>query len=260
MECKVISDIHINKQHDFAIEDCFCTNDKNRLLLIAGDIGSLNHWSEIKSVLMAMAERSKHVVLILGNHECAYGDVFKAPQLMQQLVASTHLANITFLHRSSFIYDDIAVLGTTLWSDIDTHSEILFAENQKKFDALFEPLYPNIPAKERFEIMCDKYHRQKKWLFDTLAKYKNEQRKTLVITHHAPSMQSINPKFSNDDKQHFYASDLNAEIIKFKPEVWIHGHTHFHNDYLIGNTRIIGNPLGLPSEVTNFDPHFRFSL
>ena len=33
-----------------------------------------------------------------------------------------------------------------------------------------------------------------------------------------------------------------------KPKLWIHGHTHCKFDYNIGNTRIVTNPSGYPSE------------
>lgn len=260
MESKVISDIHINKQHNLQISPWFASEDKQRFLIIAGDIGPLNHWSDVKSVLIEMAKRVKQVVLILGNHESAYSDFFKAPQMMQQLIDSTGLSNITLLHRSSLIHDNIALIGATLWSDLDNHQEVLLAEHQRKFDAFFEHTYPNISPKERFEIMAEKYHRQKNWIFSEIARHKKNNKKIIVITHHAPSLQSINPKFKNDDKQHFYASELDDEISQSQPNIWIHGHTHFHNDYTIGKTRVIANTLGLASEATNFNPFFHFKL
>jgi hypothetical protein len=41
---------------------------------------------------------------------------------------------------------------------------------------------------------------------------------------------------------------------------WIHGHTHTHFDYKIGECRVICNPRGYPNENTGFDPNFEMEI
>lgn len=51
-------------------------------------------------------------------------------------------------------------------------------------------------------------------------------RNTVVVTHHAPSGQSISPEFKDDPLSGCYASNLEDLIVETQPAVWIHGHVH----------------------------------
>jgi hypothetical protein len=88
--------------------------------------------------------------------------------------------------------------------------------------------------------------------------------KTVVITHHAPSYRSLNSgglRFA--DLDWCYASNLEQMMHgPHAPALWIHGHVHRNQDYLIGNTRVLANPRGYammprlnaPRENPDFDP------
>jgi hypothetical protein len=59
-----------------------------------------------------------------------------------------------------------------------------------------------------------------------------------------------------------YASSLD-EFILDNPniKVWVHGHMHDPNNYVIGDTRVLSNPRGyLPWEGDLFDPTFTFTV
>ena len=48
-----------------------------------------------------------------------------------------------------------------------------------------------------------------------------------------------------------------------QPKLWIHGHTHDRCDYAIGNTRVVANPLGYPTEIGSqkaFEPAFQVEV
>ena len=72
----------------------------------------------------------------------------------------------------------------------------------------------------------------------------NRGRKTVVVTHHAPSMRSIAPRFSESIYSAAFASDLEEMIVDRGPNLWVHGHVHHKLDYCVGNTRVICNPRG----------------
>jgi Icc-related predicted phosphoesterase len=75
---------------------------------------------------------------------------------------------------------------------------------------------------------------------------------TIVVTHHAPSYRSLRgwdpaypQRFRNMD--HCYASDLEYLMHGDNaPALWVHGHVHANQDYVVGNTRICCNPRGYP--------------
>lgn len=75
-------------------------------------------------------------------------------------------------------------------------------------------------------------------------------KKTVIITHHAPSSMSIEDRYATDALNVFYFSEMTYDLMDNNPDVWIHGHMHTSFDYLIDptkqicNTRVICNPRG----------------
>ena len=84
------------------------------------------------------------------------------------------------------------------------------------------------------------------WLKSQLKK--NDPKKTVIVTHHAPSGKSIPPQHSGDILNAAFASDLNSLIRSSRVLLWIHGHTHYNVDYKISTTRIYSNQRGYPEE------------
>ena len=85
---------------------------------------------------------------------------------------------------------------------------------------------------------------------------KSNNFKLVVLGHHAPSMKSIHPKFSNQTMLNYgYCNELDEWIMDTNIVLWTHGHVHSSWDYMIGNTRIFANPHGYGSENKEFDPY-----
>lgn len=51
-----------------------------------------------------------------------------------------------------------------------------------------------------------------------------------------------------DVLNHASANDLTFIIANRKPQLWVHGHIRRHADHLLGETRILFNPLGREGE------------
>lgn len=97
------------------------------------------------------------------------------------------------------------------------------------------------------------------WLRDEIDR--NQHRKLVIVTHHAPSARSIPEKHRDDILSAAYASHLDDLVAKSNAEYWIHGHLHEQQDYLIGNTRVICNPRGYPDEFNdNFIPGYTLEI
>ncbi|MCX7568072.1 metallophosphoesterase [Sulfitobacter sp. F26169L] len=73
----------------------------------------------------------------------------------------------------------------------------------------------------RPEDTVSKREQQKAWLVRELAR--QWAGKTVVVTHHAPSCAVIG---GVSELSPFFASNLEAEIERYKPDVWLFGHTH----------------------------------
>ena len=82
---------------------------------------------------------------------------------------------------------------------------------------------------------------------------------SVVITHMAPSMQSVGGAFAHDPISAAYASRLDA--LAEKADLWVHGHMHESFDYRIGKCRVVTNPCGYiqrdgSPENEQFNPDF----
>src|SRR5690606_859556 len=81
---------------------------------------------------------------------------------------------------------------------------------------------------------------------------------TVVITHHAPSLQSIHARFAGSLFNPAFVSDAEWLLKGGRVRLWIHGHTHDSYDYRVSGTRVLCNARGYVKEgkVENarFDP------
>ena len=66
--------------------------------------------------------------------------------------------------------------------------------------------------------------------------------RTIVVTHHAPHPNSINPRYAGVSLNAAFVSDLTPLL--GKSDLWIHGHAHDSFDYEVAGTRVIANPRG----------------
>jgi Icc-related predicted phosphoesterase len=83
----------------------------------------------------------------------------------------------------------------------------------------------------------------------------------VIVSHHAPSIQSISPQHRDDPLGAAFASNLEGFVRWTNAVLWVHGHIHETSDYIIGNTPILCNPLGYPDERNaRFDPHLTIDI
>jgi len=76
---------------------------------------------------------------------------------------------------------------------------------------------------------------------------------TVVVSHHAPHPDCLNPRHAGDPASPSFASDLSAILEGADaPDLWLHGGTHHPFDRVIGRTRVVSNPGGYAGEVRGF--------
>jgi Icc-related predicted phosphoesterase len=78
---------------------------------------------------------------------------------------------------------------------------------------------------------------------------------TVVVTHHAPSSQSVHTRYARDLLTPAFASNLENLMEGDRAALWVHGHMHESFDYEVYGTRVVCNPRGYAPEALN--PDFR---
>jgi Icc-related predicted phosphoesterase len=242
MKIRYMSDLHNEKCRFFVPyehDEFDPPNEKEEILILAGDVDeisskNIHSYKFIKNV----SDRFRKVIYVPGNHEFFHGSLVKSVEEFNSAYA--HFENVHMLNKSSLIVDDVAFIGATLWSKVfdKSASEI----GARLYDYEFIK-YRNRKLKvhDTNALHCE--HRD--YIFSEIKKMKRKGfQKIIVITHHAPSKLSVNPKWAGHPLGDAFSTDLEELIRKAQPNLWFHGHMHDNAKYTIGETQVIANPRG----------------
>jgi predicted phosphodiesterase len=254
MLLRIMSDVHLEFS-DFKIPDL--DTDRETVLILAGDIG-LVHKANLKERYIPLLSRANiqfhKIVLIMGNHEHYGGSFRRTRAILQDAIGLAMLENVHLLEKETLVIDDVAFIAATLWTDCDNHSPFAHYLFEGMSDSRVIRTGPNetLPYERKFsaEASWADHAHAKKFILGQIPLHKAEGRKTVVVTHHGPTMKSIHPMYSGSNMNMFYASEMTKEIMDTNPDLWIHGHTHKQFEYLVDEslehcqTRVIANPRG----------------
>lgn len=238
MKIQIISDLH----QEFGYSEFDFSNSD--LVVFAGDVNlGIKGINWIKEKV-----KNKPVIYVVGNHEYYKGSYPKTLNRIKELALSS---NVHVLENESVEIDGVNFLGCTLWTDFSLYG------NPREYGSLCQsrmndykkirrdPSYSKLRSIDTYRI----HNESLRWLTQELEKQQNKT--TIVVTHHAPSIKSIPERYKNDPISSAYASDLEYLIEKFQPKIWIHGHIHEPINYRIKGTEIICNPHGYIDETYN---------
>ena len=244
LKVTIMSDIH----NEFIMnDDEYFSPGSGEVLVLAGDIGNASDLIESGSYyerfLLDASQNYDRVFMVAGNHESYYGDI----NTTRSLLLSKLPENVRLLDDSSEYYNGCHFIGATLWSDFKNGNSL---EMQTAKECMNDyhiirngsaDLDPSDTLHEHDETIA--------WLNQVLPTLRG---KRFIITHHAPSLQSISGRYG-EGITGAYASNLTKMIEYHAPDYWVHGHLHVSNDYKIGDTRIISNPRGYTPHGLNPD-------
>lgn len=192
------------------------------------------------------------VIYVLGNHEF-YGE--RVPRLTEKLIEQAAGTNVHLLENSSVEICGFRIFGATLWTDfmlLDAPEAASAAATADLNDYARIRHWPSC-RKLRPHHTREVHAHSRRALEAFLVA--GDPGKSIVVTHHAPSLLSLPEHRKSDLISSAYASRLDDLILSHQPALWVHGHIHHANDYRIGRTRVVSNPRGYPDEpVSGFQP------
>lgn len=249
MKLNILSDLHLGQG---GLEPP--RNDAD-LVILAGDI------ARPPQALAWAAQLGKPVLYVPGNHEFYGGSIAGTLKSLQALSAGTA---VRVLDNEEVVIDGVRFIGSTLWTDF-----LLFGDGEQRTAAVAEALrfmrdYSRIflddALLQRFTPLdsASLFQRHAAWLAHRLAQPHDGP--TVVITHHAPSLSSIHPRFAGSLLNACFISDAEHLLDGNRVALWVHGHTHDSFDYQLNGTRVVCNPRGYAKDGVNenaqFDPDF----
>lgn len=257
LKIREASDLHLefmdfvydNPQSDEEYNDTsilpIMDDECNQILLLSGDICSANDIDNHKEFFSRISKRFHSIFMIMGNHEhygSSFNDTYKI--ITESL---SDFKNITVLNNDYVILnDDYALFGGTLWTDYNKNDYYTKNHVQKRMND-----YRCIRDFDT-DIARNSHEHTKRQLWEFL---KLPMKNKIIMTHHAPSEQSVDEKYSGGILNYAFFTEMGAFIMDNCNDVkfWFHGHMHDCCDYSIENTRIICNPFGYRYENYGFD-------
>jgi predicted phosphohydrolase len=203
----------------------------------------------------------KKVFYVMGNHEHYHGKFWKTKAELERVMPS----NVTILENQCEVYDGVLFIGATLWTDMNKADPLTLAsmKNYMNDYRLITYHYPQYNAyhKMRPEDTVKMHIESKRYIEQKAQEHPDLP--VVVITHMAPTFESVHNKYRGELSNGAYASDL-SNLILDNPNIktWVHGHMHDPCDYSVGLCRVLCNPRGyLPWEEGNgFIPGFYFEV
>lgn len=253
MKIHLLSDLHL-EYADFT--PCVPAAD---LIVLAGDVGV-----GTAGVEWARRHYPEHPVLYVpGNHEFYGGEVSEVLAAMRQAAEGSR---VTILDRELAVVDGIRFLGLTLWTDFrlfagDDPLEHMWAQVDARrgipdFDGRIRVREGASDTGLSPEISGRWHGIERQWLASELVR--PFAGKTVVVSHHAPSLRSIPAMYAADLLTPAYASALDPFMAHC--DLWLHGHTHAPVDYVAGRCRVVCNPRGYDGESAGFDAELVITL
>ena len=260
MKVRILSDLHL----DINNKTPFQLADKDTFTIICGDISG-----SISKTCKWIDNNIHNGLFIAGNHMFYDEHNLTIEQIFGKYSTKYPLNKpVSFLNNNHKVINDIVFIGSTLWTDYK-----LFGAGSAELYKYYATRCMNDFKYGRIENegniarltpeYCENAFQQSIEYIDDVCKIYTDKT-IVVITHHAPSSQSIDKDYLlHSETAAAFASNLENFILDHPNiKLWCHGHIHLFKDYQIGDCRIICNPRGYEqmSETTGFNPDFIIEL
>jgi Icc-related predicted phosphoesterase len=237
-----VSDLHLEfcKNPIKTLSRCIPIDLDIDVAVVAGDLCCLGRG--LYRALEELEGRAYHTVFVPGNHEAYYSSLGAVREFAAAWNRASDMVHI--LDNRVSIIEDVRFIGGTMW----------FPSNN--LTKGHENCLNDYTCIHEF----DKHIRNENTAFRHWIAEK-DVKDAVIVTHHAPSFQSIAPEFKNSPLNAFYYDQFGEAILNTscgKPQLWIHGHTHAGGDYRhVGSgVRVVSNPVGYTFEPwAGFNPN-----
>ena len=265
MRIRPVSDLH----EEFMPWDPGTATPEHDVVVIAGDL--VTRMSRGPARIHALGLDERPVIYVGGNHE-HYGSK-RDSELAKAREAAAAFPNVHVLQDDEVVIGGTRFLGATLWTDFRLFGE----ERQREAMVLAGSKGAGMNDYQRIRLASRDYARFRPldsvsehmrtvaWLKARLSEPFDGP--TVVVTHHAPSVLSLPDDMRDDLLSSAYASRLDELVASSGAALWVHGHIHEAQDYVLGATRVLSNPRGyvqwvgygrcrqMQHQPTGFDPN-----
>lgn len=209
MKLLVLSDLHLEFGRLSTVIDGRGIEEGADVVVLAGDIAEGERgirWARETSI-------SNEIIYVAGNHEF-YSHGFEA--LIDRMREVARQMDVHFLERDEVTISGVRFLGTTLWTNFELYGSQAVAMHfggKRMNDFQYIKTFRGFARQADGGIALrnfkpeDARHEHDLSVARLNAELANgDPARTVVVTHHAPSRQSLHPRFDGDDLSPCYIS------------------------------------------------------
>jgi predicted phosphohydrolase len=229
-----VSDLHLefHQNRDFLKEHPITPVADT--LVLAGDILPFDIWDRHQDLISFFADHFKTTYWLPGNHEYYKYDAADKSGFINEKIRN----NVLLVNNTSVIQDGVKMIFTTLWSRIGPQHRAQIEESMMDFQLI---QYNGKP------FTGDAYNRLHQDCMDFLIAEldSNAAAKTIVFTHHVPTLAHYPEKYKDSILTEAFVAPLDNLIKNSCPDYWIYGHHHSNvPEFTVGKTKMLTNQLG----------------
>jgi len=233
MRIQYCSDLHLEFEQNRRYLEMFPLALSGDILILAGDIVPLHDEYLNNSFFNFISKNYKQIFWVPGNHEFYYKNISDYSSSFNLQV----FANINIVNNIDLQYEGIQFIFSTLWSKINKENEKYIERGVSDFECI---------THNNKKITASIYNKLHGESLDFIKQsLTGKKSKTVVVTHHVPSVLCNSDVHNASPINEAFCVDLTDFIEGSNANFWIHGHNHHnYNPKIIGNTILLTNQLG----------------
>jgi predicted phosphohydrolase len=228
------SDLHLEfPENKEFIKDC-PIEPNGEILILAGDVIPFALMDKHKDFFKYCSDNFDKTYWLPGNHEYYHFDLAKKCGVLNESI-----------RKNVFLVNDLAIdiqqtrfLFSTLWSKINVVNEWTIENSLNDFRLI---------KYDGFRFTTQQYNQLYAASFDFIKANLSTEKfdKTVVVTHHVPTLKNYPAQYINSNINEAFAVELHDFIETSNIDYWIYGHHHTNTvDFTIGKTNLLTNQLG----------------
>lgn len=246
MTIQYVSDLHLEFPQNTDYLKANPILPRADTLILAGDIIPFQYLARHKWFFRYLSDHFKSTYWLPGNHEYFHADAsYRSGTLHERIRSNVFLINNTTIRQ-----EGVQLIFSTLWARISPAHDYLLEANVSDFSCI---RYRG----KRFSARYFNQFHDESLAFIKKALAENPAEKTLVVTHHVPTLLHYPAQYRGSTLNEAFAVELYDFIEGSGVDSWIYGHHHTNVPaFTIGTTRLLTNQLGYvhQGEHRGFDP------
>ena len=233
MRIQYCSDLHLEFEQNRRYLETSPLAISGDILILAGDIVPLHDEYLTNPFFSLISASYRQVFWVPGNHEFYYKNISDYSSSYNIQV----YPNINIVHNIDLLFEGINFIFSTLWTKISKGNEKIIERSVSDFECI---------THNNKKLDAARYNKLHETGLDFIKQsLSGKKNKTVVVTHHLPSVLCNSALHNASPINEAFCVDLTDFIGECKAGFWIYGHSHFNQKPLfIGDTMLLTNQLG----------------